>query len=418
MRNATRLFLAWATLLGSAMPAMAEVRTVYQGTLGTSEVVLEVNATGGGRYFYRRHGVDIPLSGPVTKLVEALPIQGEAMYRAAQGGNAPLFEDAQTRQPGPTWRGQVVDGTFAGSWSDGPGKKDVAFELRQVRRYDPDKSPGATERVTRAIPPGNTTGAASDAPVSIETAPYDHLKLQTALKQGAEHVSGAVAWRMVIDPRTRFSYPRLTRHPNARVVEKVNAILARRHGQLSLAALECKATLYTATHPAAGSLGNYDAESVRVTFLSPTLMSVVESGSADCGGAHPHNHYAPYTLDLVRGEYLDFDRLFRAFTRTPDGFVPSQTLMALIGKKLKAEGRGPESAAAADPQHYTGCDEVWPQYLALHFERTRGRDALAVAVSGVPHALGACLGTTVALPFTELKTLLKPAAGAYLFPKP
>ncbi|PIF74188.1 hypothetical protein CLU95_1309 [Variovorax sp. 54] len=418
MRNATRLLLAWATLLGSAMPALAEVRTVYQGTLGTSEVVLEVNASGGGRYFYRRHGVDIPLSGPVSTLVEAIPIQGDAMYRAAQGGNAPLFEDAQTRQPGPTWRGQVAGNTFTGSWSDGAGKKNVAFELRQVRQYDPDKRPGTTEPVTRAIPPGNATGVVSDAPVSIETAPYDYLKLQTPLKQGAEHVSGLMAWRMVIDPRTRFSYPRLTRHPDARVVEKVNALLARRHGQLNLAALECKATLYTETHPAAGSLGNYDAESVRVTFLSPTLMSIVESGSTDCGGAHPHNHYAPYTLDLVRGEYLDFHRLFRAFTQTPEGFAPSKTLMALIGKKLKAEGRGPESAAAADPQQYAGCDEVWPEYLALHFERSRERDALAVAVSGVPHALGACLGTTVALPFTELKPLLRPAAGAYLFPKP
>ncbi|MDZ4361352.1 MAG: hypothetical protein U1B84_33915 [Variovorax sp.] len=411
MRNATRLFLAWATLLGSAMPALAEVRTVYQGTLGASEVVLEVNASGGGRYFYRRHGVDIPLSGSMTQLVEALPLQGDAMYRAARDGNPPLFEDAQTRQPGPTWRGQMINGTFAGSWSDGLGKKNVTFELRQVRQYDPDKRPGA-----RSIPPGNATGVVSDAPVSIETAPYDYLKLQSPLKQGKEHVSGTVAWRMVIDPRTRFSYPRLTRHPDARVVEKVNAILARRHGQLSLAALECKATLYTETHPAAGSLGNYDAESVRVTFLSPTLMSVVESGSTDCGGAHPHNHYAPYTLDLVRGEYLDFNRLFRAFTKTPDGFVPSKTLMALIEKKLEAEGRGPQSAA--DPQQSTGCDEVWPEYLALHFERPRERDALAVTVSGVPHALGACLGTTVALPFTELKPLLKPAAGAYLFPKP
>lgn len=417
MHKATRLFLAWATLLGSAVPALAEVRTVYQGTLGTSEVVLEVNATGGGRYFYRRHGVDIPLSGPVTKLVEALPLQGDAMYRAARDSNPPLFEDAQTRQPGPTWRGQVINGTFAGSWSDGAGKKDVAFALRQVRPYDPDKRPGATEPVTPSIPPGNTTGAASDEPVSIETAPYDYLKLQTSLKQGAEHVSGPMAWRMVIDPRTRFSYPRLTRHPDARVLENVNAILARRHGRLSLAALECKATLYTATHPAAGSLGDYDAESVRVTFLSPTLMSVIEAGSTDCGGPHPHNHYAPYTIDLVRGEYLDFDRLFRAFTKAPDGFAPSKTLMALIEKKLNAEGRGPQSASSADPQS-PGCDEVWPEYLALHFERTRGRDALAVAVSGVPHALGACLGTTVALPFTELNPLLKPAAGAYLFSKP
>lgn len=417
MRRAFTFIMAFAPLLWATTPAMAELRTVYQGTLGPNEVVLEVNASGTGRYFYRRHGADIPLSGPVSELVEALPIQGEAMYRKAQGGNTPLFEDAQTRQPGPTWRGQVVNGTFAGRWSQGPGGKDVSFELRQVRQYDPEKTrSGTAESVTRRISPGNTTGVASDAPVSIETTPYDYLKLQTPLKQGTEHVSAAVGWRMVVDPRTRLSYPRLTRHPDARVVEKVNAILERRHWQLNLAALECRATLYTETHPAAGSLGNYDEESVRVTFLSPTLMSVVESGSADCGGAHPHNHYEPYTLDLIRGEYLDFNRLFRAFTKTPEGFEPSDALMALIGKKLKAQARRARSAASVEAQD-TRCDDLWPQYLALHFDRTRGRDALVVAVSGVPHVMGFCLGATLALPFPALKPILKPSADAYLFPE-
>ena len=54
----------------------------------------------------------------------------------------------------------------------------------------------------------------------------------------------------------------------------------------------------------AGTLGGFDEEDVKVTWLSRALMTVTESGSLDCGGAHPYNHFDVYTFDLLRGEYL------------------------------------------------------------------------------------------------------------------
>ena len=57
----------------------------------------------------------------------------------------------------------------------------------------------------------------------------------------------------------------------------------------SLGALDCKATAYTSANPMAGTLGGFDEEDV--TWLSRALMTVTESGSLDCGGAHPYNHF-------------------------------------------------------------------------------------------------------------------------------
>ena len=57
-----------------------------------------------------------------------------------------------------------------------------------------------------------------------------------------------------------------------------------------------------------GHAGGFDEEDVKVTWLSRALMTVTESGSLDCGGAHPYNHFDAYTFDLARGEYLDWNR--------------------------------------------------------------------------------------------------------------
>ncbi len=83
---------------------------------------------------------------------------------------------------------------------------------------------------------------------------------------------------------------------------------------MSLSALACMATLYTRFQRGQGDLGDYDFEKIGVRYLSETLMTVVESGSTYCGGAHPNNHYDPFTLDLIYGDYLDFNHLFPAQT--------------------------------------------------------------------------------------------------------
>ncbi|KAG1385005.1 hypothetical protein G6F59_017667 [Rhizopus arrhizus] len=73
------------------------------------------------------------------------------------------------------------------------------------------------------------------------------------------------------------------------------------------------ASAYTDGNPAAGTLGSYDEEASTVQWLSKALMTVTESGSLYCGGAHPDNHFEPYTFDLLRGEYLDWNRVLDAY---------------------------------------------------------------------------------------------------------
>ncbi|MBB1208459.1 hypothetical protein EII08_28515, partial [Klebsiella pneumoniae] len=114
---------------------------------------------------------------------------------------------------------------------------------------------------------------------------------------GKDIGAGAVAYRMWVDPRTQFAYPRLSRHPDPQVMRRVNDLLEQRHWRKSLGALECMAFAYTSQSEAGGTLGGFDDENINVTWLSRALMTVTEAGSLDCGGAHPANHFEPYTFD-------------------------------------------------------------------------------------------------------------------------
>ncbi|MDR3351574.1 MAG: hypothetical protein LBO00_00865, partial [Zoogloeaceae bacterium] len=192
-------------------------------------------------------------------------------------------------------------------------------------------------------------------------------------------------------------------HPNPDILKRVNDLLEQRHWQMTLAALACVSSGYAEDHPAAGSLGDYEYETIQVDFLSETLMSVVEAGGTYCGGAHPNNHSDPFTLDLIRGEYLDWNRLFKAFVRGEYGFrKPSPEMMALIEQIPKEEGL--EDCTSA---------ETMRDYLALHFDKP---GHLALAISGIGHCCGYCLGTQAEIPFSKLNKLLKPEAQRY-FPE-
>lgn len=385
------------------LPLRAAPVEVYQGTLGTQEVVLELGASPGkdeprqGRYFYRRHGVDIPLRGDPGSLAEALPLR-EIPDNDITHSFDLVFEDPATQQPRRVWKGQLAGDTYAGTWRDARCHRTLPFTLKRVARYDPERvRPEGVEAVTTAIVQGTGSGVSGEVPISRTTTPYDFLRVDVALQPGPEKVSGSVGYRMVSDPRTHIAYPRLTRHPDPRMLAQANRQLEQRHWAMNLAALACMSTLYTERGPSAGTLGNYEEERITVDYLSPAMMSVVESGSLFCGGAHPHNHFDPYTLDLLRGGYVDFARLLRGVDRTPEGLNYSEAFMRFVRK-----GATPDTLS---------CAETWPSYLALHFIAP---DQLAFDVSGVGHAEGACLGTHVTRSFAALKPMLKPEAARYL----
>jgi hypothetical protein len=429
-------------MLLALLPALsfAGERSVFQGTLeGVGTVVMELEASTQqgveeaaglsgtvletsseangdkgkyiGRYFYARHGVDIPLFGALERLTEPkLPSERDE-------------EEMEKDEASPKayWEGKIVQGHFRGQWVDATSKRARRFDLTRVARYDPEKTrPGGWQMSREAIAGGVGSGLAYDVKINPQQTPYEYLKLQGYSVPVEAIVPGqteTVAWQPHRDPRSKFHYPRLVRHPNPDIMKRINTILEQRHWQMTLAALSCVSSVYEG-NGRGGDLGDYDDEKIKVDFLSETLMSVSEAGSTYCGGAHPNDHYDPFTLDLIRGEYLDWNRLFKAFTRDESGkwWNPSSEMKDLIERTAKNK-TGEKFPEPVTGEVYEGrdCDfvEYMRDYLALHFDKP---GHLALTVSGVGHCCGFCLGVHAEIPFSALGKILKPEAKRY-FPE-
>ena len=417
MRIKTIVFLSLlfaSTYSFAAQQCMKAVeRTVYQGTLeGVGTVVMELgpNTERGskpgeyiGRYFYPRYGVDIPLSGALKELVESVP------YSPEQG--------KEQEESGTLWRGKITGGHFRGQRVDATTKRH--FDLKRVARYDPDMT-RPVQPVTKAISGG---AGAYYAVIDMKQAPYEYLKLKGyAVPAGPimkSKVSKGVAWRMYRDPRSKFKYPRLAQHPNPVVLEKINSLLEQDHWRMTLAALECGTMIYSdSPPPGAGGLGGFDDEYIDVSFLSATLMSVVVAGSTMCGGAHPNNHFNPFTLDLIRGEYLNWNRLFKAFQHNDAGYMELSPEMSSLIDQIN-EGHHEwivdYDANAIHDENETGSKEyleLSKDYLVLHFDKP---GYLALAASGLGHCCGAGLGVHAEIPLSALRKrkIMKPEARRY-----
>ncbi|MGE8658960.1 MAG: hypothetical protein ACN6O8_19630 [Achromobacter sp.] len=400
--------VALAVLSLMAAHAEAAQRTVYKGTLqGVGEVVLELDdaaaadAVVSGRYFYPKRGVDIPLRGA-----------GDILYEPRPHPARPPATDKADIDPADraaSWQGTRDAQGYRGQWTDTRTGKQRRFDLRRVAGYDTGQL--ERDRAKARAAQADLGDIDLQAGIDATRAPYETLKLAGHAKPvGQEVGAGAVAYRMWQDPRTRFSYPRLSRHPDPQVMRRVNYLLEQRHWRKSLGALECMAFAYTSQNPAGGTLGGFDDENINVAWLSRALMTVTEAGSLDCGGAHPFNHFEPYTFDLLRGEYLDWNRVFDAYAPGKRGIgrEPSAALLGLVDQVVKA---GPPENQGERHPNLEDCADLWPQYLAMG---TLTPGALSLSVSGVGHASGACLGTHGSVPFKALRPYLKAGGEAYL----
>ncbi|WP_354006360.1 hypothetical protein [Burkholderia sp. 572] len=410
--------IAWVLVALHAGFAHAAPRTVYEGTLqGAGTVVMELDdrpaADGSisGRYFYAQHGVDIPLHGTPAQLVEPLVrTQLPDDARDASG----FREQADFDHAAATWQGTRDKAGYRGRWTDARSSKTRSFTLRRVAEYDPDAvAPGSVEAVTNSIAGGVGSGIASGVAIDMRQAPYAALKLAGhAQPAGPEIGDGTVAYRMWRDPRTKLMYPRLSRHPDPAVMARVNRLLEQQHWQMNLAALECASTRYSDDGPSAGSLGGYDDEQVTVTWLSPAALGIVESGSTYCGGAHPNNHYDPVTFDLLRGTYLDWNRVIDAAKAGKDG-APA-TSPALVSFITQLRDKATHGLQVTDGKDVSlSCADVFPEYLAFELDAP---GKLSFVVSGIGHAMGACLGPQLDAPFAALAPILRPGGARYLVP--
>jgi hypothetical protein len=406
------LVLAAAILAGlPPSPVLAGERAVYRGTLeGAGEIVMELEKIPpeegrtlySGRYFHPRHGVDIPLRGTPDKLHESAPRRESAAADDLPAGAGEGVPDA-------LWQGRVQDAVFQGVREDARTGVKRVFRLERVAAYD------HRNKYPRWI--------------DMRRTPYEYLKLKDHAVPEGEAIGGeAVAYRMWRDPRSKLRYPRLARHPDPEVFRKVNALLEQRHWESTLLALECQAAMYDSSPAARPGSPDHGGDEVSVTYLTVTLMSVIKDGRYHCGGTGPSDYFSPSTFDLIRGETLDWNRLFRAFKKDEYGYKEASPETLKFIAHLDQDGRYHAAAGMAENKEAPGfggnsaargknrrAASFIRNHLTLYFSEP---GKLNLVISGGNRCCAFPNGPYYSVPFAELKKpFLKPGAAKYLFPE-
>ena len=322
--------VAALALLLLTLPALADA-TTYKGTIGKLPIVVEfandvahLGDTGFGRYFYVGKGIDIPLHVTAAqagklKLAEELPCEQD-------GSNCPNAGDDTPSNPplGAVWaldysgEGAELNGSF--SWNG----RSLPITLTKIGSRDdtPDNLSTASD-----LADATDSLIYDGGLLTAQSSPYDFAKMQEPVDVGAPMRIGKATYDYVTDPRTKFQYPRVI-DIGGGDISIPNGYLEQRDWSMRLSALNCMAKVYQgmgwsdSVSWAAGTLGDYDSETVDVKYLSPTVMSWTEAGSLFCGGAHPYNHYEFFNLDMHTGMPLDLSRIFKGWVaRDFDGNI-------------------------------------------------------------------------------------------------
>jgi len=391
-----------AATLAFAVPAKADPVT-YKGTLGKTGVVVELTddpATSqgqlAGRCFYRSQGADIPLQAKSRK--------GRSLELSEEEACKDKCEEGKPGPIGAVWKLTAsADGkTLEGSWT---ARKTLPIKLERAGSRsvegDAPKSPLDLYNFT------DETFLVGDANVTMETSPYDYLRLDAPLEVGEKKGWPDASYHDVTDPRTKFARPRVVELAGGVSPAAANAVLQARHWRDELDALGCKAMQYAGFQeygpiPGAedGTLGDYDGTISEVRALTPKLMSWMESGSTFCGGAHPNNYADAFTMDVRNGKLFGLGDMFKGVV---DG-APGPSLVAFV-KEKRAK---PADQTDINFENDCGIDELIGQYLVGSVKRDDSGLKLVFGLQGLPHVIQACADDLIELPVADVGELLTP----------
>lgn len=420
-----------AAILFTTTPVLALDAITYKGTLGRSDIIVELTdpAEGmmTGRYSYLRVGGDIPLHNrdgiDRIELAEEAPCSETTCILDADG--------AVTEPPiGGLWSLDIsADGSqLSGSWApaDKPGKT-LDVTLTEIGRRT---LPAGTE----ASPMGLADSSfmqiyANDAPFTAATFPYDFAKMDVALTEGPVQQLDGSSFRFVSDPRSVFAFPRIVALADGSSPETVNRALAERHATINLAAFSCLNTAYAGFSYSGygismdgGSLGDFDSENIALAYLSPTVLGWTESGSTWCGGAHPDNHFNSFIIDVRTGEELALGKVFKdwvATARIGDYEAVVDQAAALEAPELYTWAAGQSlidyvlaNYAPGDAGFAGECDmdELITTNLGLRFAPG---DKVVFTLEGLPHVIHACTEDLLTVSLADIPQLLAPTASDY-----
>jgi hypothetical protein len=331
---------------------------LYSGTLGAQAIVLEITQgkdTFEGRYFYKRIGKAILLKG--TRLPD---------------GDFRVREYAGKKPSGAEWKLSTSKGEASGYFC----KCDV-------------RTPAAAG----AKPPLSITMGRAAAGVT-----YNDLLLDYPLKSDPEvRVSEDVGWAMQTDTRFKVSMPTLTRFPDKKVMEKVNADLAAKMKAGRLASAE----QFQITDAEGEDAPSSDfTQSVFVGLVSREILSMtIDQYRSEAGMLHPEQTTEVFNYDLFTGDAFNFDGFFLAPEKiaadNKSGDGPATVEEALARLYLKHWGKSLEQCDEGTK------NEVMQATPMMYF----GKEGLSVEYE-LSYATRAC-GEPVAIPYSELIPLVR-----------
>lgn len=424
-----RLAILAAALLATT-PVFALEAVTYKGTLGGHDIVAELVAPAAGqltgRYSYLAKGGDIPLDangsvGTAISMLEEAPCTQTTCTENQYGDVVP--------PTGGIWSVTLSgDGSLTGDWTPTDKSKSLPITLTEIgRRTLPD----AAEITPYGLRDSTFELFYGDGAIfAPHTAPYEFAKMEVVMAEGASETLEGSTFRYVTDPRTKFPFPRILSLSDGSSTQLANEALERRHTALSFFAFDCMAQVYAGFGANEyslglneGTLGQYDEESVVLSYLSPTVLNWVESGSTYCTGAHPNNHSDTHIVDTRTGEPFALANIFKGWVAT----------MKVGG----ADGEIDQAAARQAPQdYYWGADQELIDYVIAHrvssgdeqFEDECGindliasnlalrfvpGDAVLFTLEGLPHVNFACSEDLLTAKLSDIPELLTPTAKDY-----
>ena len=402
--------LATVLMALTSMPALAEIVTgaeavTYTGTLGGQAIVLELSdledGPSVGRYSYQTNGANIPLHGLSASQSDIVLAEEArctpALCERPDGNN--VLE--------PPLGGQFhlhysVGGTkLTGTWrASDPDSVELPVELTRFgqRSYDLD-----ADSPYFYFSWMNYGGVA----ITPETSPYDYAKMQVALAEGPLQTIYGATYREVIDPRTKFAFPRIVSLPGGGDVAPVNAVLDQQRWATNFAGFDCLSWDYLSGGwmslpfgTGGNSLGGIDQDQISIDYLSDTVMTIHQTGISSCNGA-PDDFVEYHTYNVRAGRVLDPSQIFKHWDATSKRATPP-LIYWVIATYRSAHGYDPTDAAPC----------ITYDHLDEGLEVSFAQDDVAVFQIGYIEA-DSCMGPIVSVPLAEIKDLLTDQAVDY-----
>lgn len=241
---------------------------LFEGTIGNAPIVLELSIdssnTVTGRYFYRKHSMDIALDGTQLK-------NGDIQLGENQDYDDHSKIDMILHPKQQGWQGE---------WTgrDPKQKKNLAIQLKPLQ---PTQKP--------------------NYPLSSTSTDYDQIRLAgLSLQKNALTRFGKYSLQWWKEPVSKISFFRITSGYPKDTMTRINAALTTRQWQEVNSSFECQ-------FDGARRMGGEYEQTVTPRFMNDKVFSASVDTSYYCGGAHPDFGDSPVNLDVKTGKELHLE---------------------------------------------------------------------------------------------------------------